>query len=192
VDTVVTCYHGRETDKKTCHGRDIRRRIRTTVRRRRETDKVVCLFIYIYKCGVCRHVLFFFFFLMVRRGWLCAHVPFFSICCFFTNLNWAKAVWAGPGAWGQTASALLREPAIEARHARARLRTGTCATAETVWGVACVARSTQETVWGAARGITAIFFCESRDRVQEFKAGRSGAPPRETPASEGSDLRSFF
>jgi hypothetical protein len=42
VDTVVTRCRGRETDEKYVNGRDVRRRKHTAVRRRRETDKVVC------------------------------------------------------------------------------------------------------------------------------------------------------
>jgi hypothetical protein len=69
--------------RKRCHGRDVRRRKHTAARRRRETDKVVCLF-FIYRCGVCRHVPFFLFF----------------FCSFFlTNLKWPKAVWAETGRW---------------------------------------------------------------------------------------------
>jgi hypothetical protein len=178
VDTVVTRCRGREIDKKMSRQRYTTPETHGNAMTTQNGQSSLSSFFYRYIGAACVHVPFF----------------YFLFCSFFfTNLNWAKAVWAGPGAWGQTASALLREPAIEARHARARLRTGTRATAETVWGAACAARSTQETVWGAARGIAAIFFFfESRDRVQEFQAGRSDAPPRETPASEGSDLRSFF
>jgi hypothetical protein len=156
VDTVGTRCRGRETDKKYVNGRDIRRRKHTAARRRRETDKVVCLFfliLYTISCSAMwtqfrtkgskngltntqyiragrqklqnvwsracmvvragadksatlsgqpreiksdwfffltladrnrmlwcvREQFFFAFFFMVRRGWLCAHVPFFSI-----------------------------------------------------------------------------------------------------------------
>jgi hypothetical protein len=45
------------------------------------------------------------------------HIPFFYFGSFF-YIIWPLACWASLLAWGQTASALLRERAIEARQAR--------------------------------------------------------------------------
>jgi hypothetical protein len=68
MDTVVTRCRGRETDEKYVNGRDVRRRKHTAARRRREMDKVVCLFFYIGVACVQYTSLFSIFFYCTKIG----------------------------------------------------------------------------------------------------------------------------